>query len=426
MKNSYFKLLGFSVSTFAALLLTSLVNPSTTTASGFALFTQGAKELGMENSVIAHTEGPGSNFYNPALLTQLDGTQLEIGTTLVFSSTDFRSDLTGESLSSEDSVDYPSILYMTYEVGQSLTLGLGINSTFGLSTEWPDDWEGRYIATKAELLTFNFNPNIAWKVSDQLSLAGGIDILYGDGTLENKMNLALFGLPDGHQKFEGDGDGYGFNLGLLYKISDRLSFGASYRSGIELDLEGKAKFDLPAGSPPALLASFPNAEGEATLDLPPQAFVGLAYKLTDNFMVEVGGMWEGWSSYERLKIDFDEPIAGSNSSITEKNWKDVWSFKLGAKYNMNPTLAFSAGYYHGVSPVPDHTFEPSIPDSDHHHFSLGIQKGFDRLTISTSYNYLYNDERRKNNLVGSESGLTANGEYQAEAHLVSISVTYAF
>ena len=76
--------------------------------------------------------------------------------------------------------------------------------------------------------------------------------------------------------------------------------------------------------------------------------------------------------------------------------------------------------------MPDNTLEPSTPESDPHHFTFGIRKVRDRLTISTSYAYLDCDERRKNNLVGGESGFTANGDYEAEAHLVGLSVTYAY
>jgi long-chain fatty acid transport protein len=237
MKDKVSMLLSLSLSVLAGLFLTSLVNPSETMATGFAILVQGAREIGMLNAVVANTQGPASNFFNPALISELGGTQFEIGTTFLFPSTDFKSDLTGETWDTEGDVEYPSTLYLTYPVADSLTLGLGINTTFGLTTEWADDWEGRYIATNTELITYNINPNIVWKVTDQLSLGGGIDVLYGDGTLERKINFTLFGLPDGHQKFEGDGYGYGFNLGLLYKISSTVSFGASYRSGIDLDLE---------------------------------------------------------------------------------------------------------------------------------------------------------------------------------------------
>ena len=147
---------------------------------------------------------------------------------------------------------------------------------------------------------------------------------------------------------------------------------------------------------------------------------------TKNLILEIGGVWEGWSSYDELKFNFDNLIAGQNSSIIEKNWDDTYSFNLGIKYIIDPTLALSAGYFYGQNPVPDDTFEPSIPSADRNDFSLGIQKILGKFTIAMSYLYEKYDNRDKNNFVGADSGLTANGEYESESHMVAMSLTYRF
>ena len=181
-------------------------------ASGYAVYTQGAKELGMLNAVVAHSEGPASNFYNPALINDLDGTQFEIGTTIIYPSREY-SDLTGNTTDGKTTVFFPSTLFLSHKLNESLSLGFGVYSPFGLGTKWPKGWDGRYLTTEGNLTTFNFNPNIAWKISDRLSLAGGIDYLYGDAILKRKIDLASLipypGYPDGSQKFAGDGDGWG-------------------------------------------------------------------------------------------------------------------------------------------------------------------------------------------------------------------------
>ena len=55
---------------------------ATASGTGFSVFTQGAKALGQANAVIAHAESPSTLFYNPAIMNDLPGTQVEIGTTL--------------------------------------------------------------------------------------------------------------------------------------------------------------------------------------------------------------------------------------------------------------------------------------------------------------------------------------------------------
>jgi len=412
--NRVLKSVTLAVFGLTVFLLGSHLTSTPSNASGFSLFTSGAAELAMCDSVIAHTEGPASNFWNPALLPELGGTQIEIGTMILRPSVDFRSDFTGIKDSMESNTFFPSTLFVTHRINDRFSVGFGVNNTFGLGTEWPDDWEGRYLATLSELETYNINPNIAWKVSDKLSLACGFDIILGDVTLEQKVDLSGFGLPDGNQKIDGDGEGYGYNLGILYKITEELAFGMSYRSKITLEIEGDYSLTL-VGLKSGI---------KADLDLPAHLFAGLTYKPSKNILLEIGGKWEEWSTYKHLKVKADLPIfAGSTVAVIPKDWKDVYGFNLGIKYNIDPTLAVSAGYLHEGNPVPSHTFDPSIPASDRNDFSLGIQKIFNKLRIALSYLYESYDDRNKRNSVG--MGL-ANGKYEQEIHIFALSVSYTF
>ena len=410
----------------AVFFVFALLIPASAGASGFALWANGAAELGECNSVLAHTEGPASNFFNPALLPELDGTYIEIGTSIIRPSMDFKSELTGNSVRAEDRTFYPSTLFISHKLNDGFTVGLGVNNTFGLATEWPDDWEGRYITTKAELVTVNINPNIAWRVTDKLTLAAGVDFLVGDTTLKQKLNFSFFGLSDGDQKFKADGDGYGYNVGLLYKIAENLALGISYRSEIKLDFNGDVSFGFPSGTPPILIAFFPDTGGKVDLDLPAQAFIGLSYSPFDKLMLEIGGKWEGWSSYDTLNLKLSEPVLGSNIIVLTKSWRDVYGFNFGIKYDINSTSAISAGYLYEGNPVPDGTFEPSVPSSDRDDFSFGIQKTFGGFAFALTYLFEKYHSRHKENTVGLDSGLTANGRYKQHAHIVGLAGSYKF
>jgi long-chain fatty acid transport protein len=393
-------------------------------ASGFAVYTQGAKELGMLNAVVAHTEGPASNFYNPALLTKLEGTQLEIGTTLIFPDREFKSDLTGETADGDEEVHFPSTFYISHPLNEQFVIGFGVFTPFGLGTEWPNDWEGRYITTEGDLMTFDFNPNIAWKVTDRLSLSGGLDYLHGDGTLKRKVNLSLLGLPDGEQKFDGDGDGWGFNVGASFDVTEKISLGLSYRSQIDLDLDGDLKFNLPSETPPI----FNNTGGKVELELPAKISFGVSFQINDKLLIEASGRWEDWSVYDEIVYEFDEaPVAGGESTLVEvRDWDDTWGGMIGVRYSLNPTFLVSAGYLHEENPIPDETFEPLIPDSDKDMFSIGFQKIIGKYNIAFTYIYALYDDRDKDNLIGAEFGSTANGEYSQDAHFLSGSLKVNF
>jgi long-chain fatty acid transport protein len=145
---------------YVALFLFSLfcfAVPDNAFGSDFAIFTQGATALGQADSVIAHSDSPSAIFFNPALINKLDGTQAEIGTTLIYPIRKFDSDATGREFETESQVFLPSTLYFTHKYNEKLSLGLGVFNNFGLSTKWDDDWEGRYIATNSELTIFTIN-----------------------------------------------------------------------------------------------------------------------------------------------------------------------------------------------------------------------------------------------------------------------------
>ncbi len=402
-------------------------------SSGFAIYTQGASALGQADSVIAHTDSPSAVFFNPALINKLEGTHIESGTTLIFPSREFDSDITGGNDETEDSMFYPSTVYVTRKFNEKISAGLGIFSPFGLATTWDDDWEGRYIGTKSEMKTFNINPVVSYQILPNVSIATGVDVLFLDTTLEKKINLSGFGLPDANQEFDGYGNGVGYNFGIVYDVTKDISLGASYRSEIKVDIEGDSDFDLPSVTPSPLRALFPDTDGTTDITLPQQAHVGVCYKGFDRLTLEATLRWEGWSSFDELKVDFDRPIAGSNESITEKDWQNTYSTNFGAKYQLNDWIALLGGYLYGGNPVPDKTFDPIVPDANTHLFTFGTSLKIKNFKIDLAYAYQLLEGRSKSNSVDDNpsdgllnAATSANGKYETDLHMVGISVGYNF
>ena len=394
--------------------------------SGFAVYTQGASALGQADAVIAHADDPSAIFFNPALMNKLEGTQIELGTTLLFPLQDFRSTATGNTFRTERDVFYPSTIFITHKFNDKISAGLGIFSPFGLGVNWGNSWEGRYIATNSKLKTFNFNPALSYKITPDITLAAGVDFLLLDTTLKKNLNQSSLipGLPDGGQKFKGNGNGVGYNLGILYDINKDISFGASYRSEIKVDIHGDATFDVH----PLLAALFPNTSGNAHITLPQTVHAGIAYKGFNRLTLETGMRWEDWSSYKDLRINFDQPVAGSTTSITEKNWHDAYSANLGVKYQLNDTVALLAGYLYGGNPVPDGTFDPVVPDATTHLFTVGTNVKYKNMKFDIAYGYQLLEGRSKNNTVADplNPSNSANGKYNTDIHMLGMSLTYMF
>jgi long-chain fatty acid transport protein len=298
------------------------------------------------------------------------------------------------------------------------------------------------------VFTLNLNPVISVRISDRFSLAAGLNVLYLDATLESKVNqTAAYIIADAQsgdllpdlpgilndigQKFEGDGWGAGYNVGALFKATDRISIGATYRSHIDVDVEGEVKF---SGVNPLLSGLFPDTGGDADIRLPAQATAGVAVQVVNPLIIEIGVRWEDWESTEELRIKFDSPVFGQPEKTIPRGWKSTWTYNLGGRYQVNEAIALNAGYLYGQNAVPGSTFEPLIPDTDAHLFTIGSELRCGPWTISGAFGLEHHEDRRKKNELGDDlaSALTgqpegtANGEYQADIYLLALSAGYRF
>lgn len=437
------------------ILIGTFALPASALASGFGVFTQGASGLGQANAVVAHSTGPSSAYFNPALLTQVSGTQLEVGITGIYGKREVKLDSTGETRDGKENWEFPGTFYLSHQVNDRLTTALAVFFPFGLSSEWDqDDFEGRYVGTYGEITTTNINPVVAVKVNEHISMAAGLSAVYFDAELKSMINQTAAGylvnpplglglLPDIEQKFTGDDWGVGYNAGLAAKLTDALTFGAAYRSEVRLEVEGQARL---RGVDPLLAPLFPNSDGKTDVTLPQQVTSGLAYRFSDALVVEAGVRWEDWESTDELKIELATPIFGRSTQIGERDWHATWTYNVGGQYRVNETLALNLGYLYGKNAVPDRTVEVLIPDADAHLFTVGVEWANGPWTIAGALGYEHHESRRKHNDVKDEPGSavasyaastmagypvdvalgTANGDYKTEIYLVGLSVGYKF
>ena len=400
-----------------AALLVMLVYPASVAwSSGFGVFTQGASALGQADSVVAHVDGPSALFFNPALMNKLPGTQVEIGTTLLFPDRDFTA-LDGTTASTSDTVFAPSTFYLTHAFNDKISAGLAVFNPFGLGTDWGSTWGGgslssglgRYLATNSELTSWNINPAASYRILPSLSVAAGLDILYLDATLQSIAPPSAAIPFEYGQRFTGTGSGVGYNFGLYYEVNEKLSLGASYRSKVDVDVNGSLSLSI---SPLTF-------SGNTTITLPQQVFAGVAYRPVDRLTLEAGMRWEDWSSFDKLQLN----IIGLAPVVYPRGWHSTFAVNAGGDYRINDTFSLMAGYLFGWNPVPDGTFEPSIPDSDTHLFCLGGKARLDKLTVAMSYAYQLQYDRNKSfNLYGP----LAVGKYTTDVNMLSLSVGYAF
>jgi len=202
-------------------------------ASGFAITTQGAKAVGMGTAFVATADDPSAVYYNPAGLAGLNDAAVYLGTTAMSPSTTF-DNKTGAKEETEDQVFLPPHLCMAYPL-RNLALGLGVYAPFGMGTRWSDTGLTRYLATDSESETININPTVAMRVRSWLMLGAGIDFMRSTVVMKKMVDQSSVGGGDAPFILDGNGDGWGYNAGIIIIPDKRLRLGASYRSEVKID-----------------------------------------------------------------------------------------------------------------------------------------------------------------------------------------------
>ncbi len=377
--------------------------------------------MGVANASVAHAEGLSSLFYNPALQLEFNGFNLDLGLTLVSPEKELDSTRTGQSYESEHNICTPMHLSASYRLSERSSLALGVNNSFGLRSEFPEDTIFRYLTTSSELTTWDINPSLAMQLHERLAVAVGIRAVRSEATLEQMIPLQAFAQADGRQRFKGDATGYGWNIGATLNPVEQWTIGASYRSQVELDLDGDLHYDLPKTAPTMLSSLFPATSAAAELTLPAQFFVGIAYAPSPQWVVEAALRYEHYSSYERLSVTTALPVAGKRQTFIPKNWDDVWGYMLGGSYQNAAGYRFSLGYLYEENPVPDATFEPGTSGMDKQTLTVGIGKQLGRLSYRLSYAYDFYQDREIDN---DGPAAVLNGSHSQDNHSLAMTLSW--
>lgn len=396
--------------------------------AGFALIQQGTAAMAQGNAFVAEASDASAIFYNPAGLNQLKRAQFYQGVFLNYPDREYHGE--GQFSQTNHRIYRSMTAYFAIPVNNRLAVGIGFFSPFGLGTAWPPTWAGRYLTTYSSLRTYNLNAVISFKVLENLSLAGGFNVLWSSVELKRKVPVRLAGLqfPDAETKLTGDGNGYGFNVGLLYEPVTGVKLGVAYRSAIFVKHHGNLETALPMPFP-----SPPTTTGKASVTFPPSVTMGISSSRLKPWGFEFDATWTGWSSYDRLKVSLNYPLLVNgvltHTIVTPKDWHDAWAFRFGANYEIKEGMKLRAGYIYDLTPVPDRTFDPQVPDANRHIFTAGGELKIKRFTLGMAYNYILSESREKQNAIvfnGVPAPLQANGRYNSDVHSLGLSWSFQF
>lgn len=409
-------------------------------ASAFALIEQSS---GLGNAFAggaAGAEDATTIFFNPAGMTRLKGDQVTVAASFIQPSIKFsNTNSTGAALQTPGGnggdaggmVVVPNT-YLVMELQPALRFGLGINSPFGLQTQYDPTWIGRFQAIDSQIKTVNLNPSLAYEVNDKVSLGIGLDYQHITGTLTSAVNYsaAIFAGGGGVQPglegisaINGSDSAWGYNFGALFNLTPDTRVGVSYRSKINYNLTGTVAF---SNVPGALAAQPALQNGNVTLpiSMPDTFSISGFQQVNDKWDVMADATRTGWSALQQLTVSRTN---GSVLQSTPENWTNTWRYSVGTTYHYNEQWLARAGAAYDQSPVSDAFRTARIPDNNRTWLTVGGQYKVSAASkIDFGYAHLFVKDTPIANNQTATGGGNLVGTYSSSIDIVSLQYAYSF
>ena len=409
-----------------------LVGPAA--GAGFGIFEQGAKAIGLAGAFTARADDPSASFHNAGGLAFFRDRSFQVGATFISAAgTDFigAAPFPGPKVteSAEPLFKVPPHFYWVEPVGERWTFGLAVNSPFGLTSKWKSPtFSGRFVSVIGSLVSYDLNPNLAWKVSETLGIGFGPVLRFSEFELSrnqgftNPLDAALIDVAriDIRTNLE---SGVGFQLGVLGRPRDGFSWGLAYKSEIETEFAGDSSlrqnltgFESIDDLVRTLLPLGQSVPMTTELEYPAMASLGLAVAMRPNWLVELDINWTGWSSLDELVLDFSGVLPASRDPL---NWNDVYSYRLGVSRSTRREREWRFGFYFDETPQPLEDLGPLLADGDRRGVSLGY--GFETRSVGVDLALVYVPIEERLTQVNLDG---FNGSYASTATLFAVTVDW--
>ena len=437
--------------------------PATLTAQGFAVNELGSCPMGRASVSGAVPCADGSAiWFNPAGLTAITGTTFSGSVTAIMPHGGFTDIYFNQKTDMPNQTFWVPSIYLAHRLTNKVGVGIGFYAPYGLGTQWPTTFQGRFDSYKTKLTSYNIQPTIAYQVTKWLSFGLGVAYIHSTVELHQRIDLsqqlvpALFGLPPGttfgtigiptytdfaDAGLTASGNGVAFNGGVQIKVNDRITIGGHFITKKTITYKGTAVFKqvntglVLAPAPPLIPAAVPldvvlqsefQAGGDlaggaasTAITLPDQGSVGFSYKASNRWTLMGDYQQIVWGWFNKLDLTFANPLL--NRSQYE-GYRDSHSVRFGVEFQQSAKTVIRGGYLFHTAAAPDQTVTPLLPEGERNEFTIGvgteISKGF---LVNLAYQYIRQQDRN-----GRAGTTFNNGLYTFNANLFGAGFTYSF
>lgn len=410
---------------------------STAHAAGFMLTEQSAGALGRAyaGAGVDGTDLSGV-YYNPATMVLHKGTAIQMGFVGIGLNLDYVGEENGQEVTANGRNKSQAIPhgYFIHQINDTAWFGLAMTVPFGMGTEYDDDWAGNDHGISATILTFDLNPNFAFKLSEKFSVGFGASIQYAQADLKirsalNKSAPAL----TAESEIDADSIAWGWNVGMMWSPVENFRVGLSYRSQIKHDAEGDFTLDRPQNNGVDIPIGFlpedaqkvlnmQSFDGYATVTAPAWAMASVAWDVNDLVSLYGTFRWTDWSSFDQLDITTNVP--GVGGSIPNK-WRDTYLGSLGMDLRLTDWWTLRGGIAYESSPIANPQYRTAIiPDADRWWFAIGSSfKWSDNFQTDVSFAHLHGVHERN---IYDDKGAKEGRFRKLDAYLLGLQMVYKF
>lgn len=457
IKNSTFGKLTIA----AALCSSAIMCASTASAAGFQLTEQSVAGMGRAHAGAGIVgDDVSAIHFNPAGMTLLHGLQTTVAGTYVSLDIDYK----GLNGARENGRDKPASIpaaFLSYQVNDSLWLGLAITSPYGMRIRYGSDWSENQRGISGSVTTVDINPNIAWKVNDYISIGGGVSALWTHSKIKSglpaKQTQALpaalgggsLDIPLGGQfEYKGSDWMFTYNLGLMVSPTEDLRFGVSYRSSAHVTARGDYYIRGNA-------VMNGEGDGKGRLQTPETVYISATWKPIQKLRLSGLARWANWKKFENMRFSMDNlsnlhatqgamdlaqsfPPALAQGAIgaiqsklgnvnIENNWKAAWLFSLGADLDVTDQWTIRGGVALETDPIKQQNLRTAlIPDTKRLWLTCGLSwKPTPKWQVDMAYGHIRGIGHR--NLYESDKSNVKVGKFEKmNAWMAGAAVTYRF
>ena len=230
---------------------------------------------------------------------------------------------------------------------------------------------------------FAVQPTAAWRILPNLSVGAGLVISWGIVDLNKGLispvtfdNVVMpqvgtefrFGdIVPASVNLKGTANvTLGYNLGVMYDVNSQITLGLNYRSKMMMTVDaGDARVTYANELAKQVLERKVGLIDKAqfTAEMPCVSILnfGVSYKPISRLTLAADIQYSFWKQYKSLDINFlSDHLAGFNQHI-EKNYKNSFTYHLGAQYALTNRFDLRAGLMIDTAPMRDEYYNPETP-----------------------------------------------------------------